>query len=270
VDAHDWVALGRTLVWPGFVGLILIVYRTPAREFFSRLTRIRVAGQEFIAESLNTSTALLRSLPLGASRPESVPRSLEAEVVQLAADRSISRLAAVGNWREAMEGTSLAQRLLELSKAAGCEADAVESSVVFARLQDFALSNDGSLRDGEVRQLIQPGLAILGLINAVPRAHHIVEASDLPVYEDDQLTRRLEDRRAVLITTSEVDGTETRRAFLTSRPHYYKSGMSVGYEWRTNPPAKEGDGWARDPAGGSEPIHVIGWDFHGRDMAAFE
>ncbi len=289
MSGREIVDLVQAVVWPVFLLVILWVFREPLRDFAHRLTHITVGGQQFVARALESSQVLVRSIPLTVTRPEAVPKDVENDVLQLAGndpqsalirlgreiDKAIRLVAVAGNWLEPMERepNPLWRRLVMLSQAADWDADILASTLIFSLLQESGVAGDEALSSEAMKQLVNHGLTVLGLINSIPRETHVVVASNLPMFEDKELTQPQSGRFAVLLKTVSADGRESRRAFLTSRQRYYKPGMRVGFEWRENPPKEERRGWVADPdtAGSIPPeaIEVIGWDFHGRDLAEF-
>jgi hypothetical protein len=287
VSSHDWITLAEALAWPAVVLILVVVFWKPLHDFSDRVTHVRVGGQEFIARTIETSQLLLRSIPLTKTRPEAVGREVEQQVLRLAAkdphvalirlgreiDRSVRLLAVAGNWLEPMERQPDPhwRRLVQLSRNVDWDADVIGFVLVFSILEEGAIAGDSTLSKNDVKRLVDQGLTVLGLINSIPRETHVVLGSKLPIFEDQELTRPIADRFAVLLNSISDDGRETIRAFFTSRPDYYKSGMRVGYEWKENPPREELHGWVADPR--STPpgatTAVIGWNFWGRDLAEF-
>lgn len=278
------VDLVQALVWPGCLLVLLWIFRKPLRNFADRLTHVSIGGQQFVARALESSQILVRSIPLVVTRPEAVPKQVESEVLQLSGndpqsalirlgreiDKSIRLVAVAGNWLEPMERepNPLWRRLVMLSRNAHWDADVLAATLIFSILHEAAVAGDEALSREAMKQLVDQGLTVLGLINSIPRESHVVVASSLPIFKDRELTQPQPGRFAVFLKSVSVDGRETKRAFLTSRPGYYKPGMRVGYEWRENPPKEEPKGWITDPdrseSASAASIDVIGWDFHGR------
>lgn len=288
MSAGNWIALAQALAWPAVVVLLVFVFWRALHAFADRLTQVRVAGQEFIATTVATSQRILVSIPATQTRPENVPRQLEESVLRLAArdprtalvrlgreiDRAVRRLAVVGNWLEPLEkqANPLSRRLVQIAPDVGWSADVVAFVLLSSILLEGAVAGDQTLSRRDMKQLVDQGLTLLGLINSIPRETHVVLASALPIFEDMTLKQPMPNRFAVLVKTISSGGVETTRAFFTSRPEFYKPDMRVGYEWRENPPREEVQGFVTNPVANpaSPAIRVIGWDFQGRDVADFD
>jgi hypothetical protein len=288
VSAPEVADLVKALVWPVLIVALIVLFRKQLQNFANRLTHIRVGGQEFIARTLETSQLLVRSIPLTVTRPESVPKATEDQVIQLAAsdpqmalvrvgreiDRSIRLVALSGNWLQEMEQQPdpLWRRLSYIADRAGWDPNVRAATLIFALLYEAAVAGDEAVSKQDMKPLVDQGLTILGLINAIPRETRTVIVSGLPIFADEELKERFPDRSAVVMRTTQSDGRELVQAFFTSRPQYYKPGMKVGYEWRENPPKEELRGWVADPTSTTPKgaVGCTGWDFHGRDLAEFD
>ncbi|KQU67581.1 hypothetical protein [Phycicoccus sp. Root101] len=283
MDADQAIDLASALAWPVVVLALAAIFYKPLRAFAQRMTRISVAGNEFIASALDSSQVLIGSIPLNSARPEAVPRPIEKEIFRLAGkdprtalialgreiDRSVRRLAIESNWQEAVQKDAPSWRRLHIvAQSVGWDLDRLASTLIFSILLDAAIAGDRSISDESMRRLVDQGLTVLGLINSSPHETHRVVSSRVQIYDDQGLTTPVDGKFAVVLASTSVDRLSTR-AFFTSRPEYYAGGMDVGYEFRTNPPKEEVHGWVHDPSS-PEALSVVPWDFRGRDLADFE
>ncbi len=274
----------RAFIWPAVLVGAGFAFRGELRDFAGRLTKVRVGGQEFIAATLDRSQILLRSIPLSDTRPEAVPRDLEDKLTSLAKsdphgalsllnwelERNLRYIALSGNWFRALDPNEPWRRVLNLASNVGWSVDVTAFVLIFAILNDAVLNEGLQLTDADLQKLIDQGLTVLGLVASIQMSKHVVVASRLPVFEDEQLARRT-DRFAVLL--KEVvpdDGRETKQPFYTAKPDYYRPGMTVSYGFREDPPKEQPPGWIADPTNEGVALGVVPWTFDGEDMAPFE
>lgn len=282
MSTHDFVTLVTGLAWPVVIVVAMLAFREQVRQFAGRMTHVRVGGQEFVARAVDSADVLLSSISTTA-HPEGVPDAFEAEVMTLAAsdpraalmrvrraiDRRIRYIAVTGNHLETLESTTERWRQLALMpEIAGLTADLQATLILYGILEEQAVQGNSAISPEVTLRLVDQGLTILGHLNSQPIETHRVICV-VPIYSDQALT--VVDpgrRRAVWLRSVSAGQPEAIRAFVTSRPVFYKPDMPVGWGWNPNPPVEGAPGFAAHPETG-EGTQVITWDFAGRDLTDF-
>jgi hypothetical protein len=100
-----------------------------------------------------------------------------------------------------------------------------------------------------IMSALDSAISMLRVLFSIPHEINIIYDPGVPFYSDSGCTKRIEDARAVLLTTVSPGGaTRTRRVFPTARTDYAK-GQLVAWEW--NMGRVWNAAWYRDPDTGA-------------------
>jgi hypothetical protein len=284
-DAADLISAISDLLWPLIVLALLFIYRPQVVGALRRLRRLSFPGgsaefDEELDRLDRTARAAHDGLPPVAPTPTRVARESAAEADQAlpitprgGAEESVAdtkwmlteaatspKLALIGLSAEierqarqilassrdpaAWERGTLSHYLsrLELSPEVR---EAVEE---FRKVRHEIVHGRGATDDDALRA-IDSGLMILSAIGRVPRAVHIVYATDRPIYSDAEGRQvRPGVQGVVLESTSRPDpGPAERRVYPTTRTHF-RPGKAVAWEWDLSRIWPES--WYRNPDSG--------------------
>jgi hypothetical protein len=141
------------------------------------------------------------------------------------------------NWERGSLGQYLSR--LELSP------DMREAVDEFRKVRNEIVHGRGATDDDALRA-IDSGLKILSAIGRVPRAVHVVYATDLPIFADAEGRQERGDVRGLMLeSTSRPDpATPERHVYPTTRTHF-QQGKAVAWEWDLSKVWPES--WYRDP-----------------------
>lgn len=251
----------------------MLIFRRDISAALGRLRRFRITKSgvegdlDSLTEAATRAEESVRQLPppIEALPPAGEPKALpapnpasvavrestasdigsKAGLVLLAAaiERALRELLASTGWHRNRRMTSLPVAFDQLAAEvplARTQRDAVQQ---FWAVRNRLVHGHDASEDDVVRAY-DAGLMILAMIAAIPREVNTVHHPGAQLFADAKGEREVVGARALILETTQPDGTKAMRVFPTTRTDYVK-GKQVAWEWRMGTIYPES--WYRDP-----------------------
>lgn len=269
----DWAVLLQaiaSLLWPIFMFVALLMFRKQITDIAARLKRGKLFGQEIeleesldklqatialvqqevaalpavdISETTAQDLALDRDIIQGiigesAISPKAAMISLSSELEKLAHEI----LATTGNL-QGRRRVPMLQAISELHRTYGLASHVPSSLHNFWDVRNRVI-HLGEGGNEEILRAIDSGIALLRVLQAVPRETNTIAEPTVVVYADPELAQPIEDIHGVLLESKSPSGeSASYRIFPTSK-HGYIKGKRVTWEWNMN--RVTGEAWYRN------------------------
>ena len=181
--------------------------------------------------------------------------------------REIKRLLAATGHADAV-GYPTDQLITALEGIANVPMGALDTIRRFYEVQDQYKLTGGEVDESVLRRAVESGIGIIDSLRSVPREHHFVYATQIPLYEDHDGTQLVQEAKGLILrSTTTESGNPVFRILPTTR-----TGLEIGQEvsWEWNDAREFGPTWYRDPDDGSiKKAWDASLEFVGRSLSDF-
>ena len=256
----DLIRALAALLWPS-VGLVfLLVFRHEIREFFGRLRRGKILGQEVeleaslraLNDSVSAATVEARIQPQSAPQLQSerkvdaVPDPQnERDILELAAispkaalmmlsaliEKEAREVHAISGHLRGRTNISLAQAMAELEERLPRH---IPSSLKhFRDARNKIIHGIGATND-DALAAIDSGISILRALRAIPHETSVVCEVNVPLFSDPDGKQNVDGIWGLLLENTSPGGTRKRRQIFPTTKTHFRKGEQVSWEWSAN------------------------------------
>jgi hypothetical protein len=270
-EISDLIRALASLMWPVIALVIVILLRKEFPLLVQRLRRASIGGQSIeldpqirelekrVEAAKEEQSTLPASSPIDAARSVNLARDQERLLELASRDRKLGIIAIAIEIERSLrelaaqlglpdyQRTSLSALMTALVQRGAIGASTVSSLDVFWQVRNRLVhGQEREISEAEAATMIDIGLSLLGLINAVP--HETYKVVDVvPVFGDNEARQQLTDVRGVILEVSSPGGTRTERRIYPTTKQYH-AGKRVAWAW--NMARAFPETWYREPRTG--------------------